>query len=397
VPARGINRTSAGPAHCLGKASLDSGAAQALPRSNPDLKASRASPQQVIEGRLAFLCWETLMRMHLLLAGAFSVLAAPAAARDGSPYVAIEGGVMFPKSQEGDVFMDFDTSQSPPTVGIDSMPDGPAPDVFRLGTKTGYDIDLIGGYDFGLFRLEGELSQKRAGLDQLEVSDDFLAFLNSSLNRPDVDVAPEPVETLPALTADDFRLDGNVRVRSAMVNGLLDFGNEDGLSFYVGGGAGRASVKLGDVSDSAWAFQGIAGVRLAVSRNIDLGLKYRYFSTGRVDLADETGVEFLGNPQTVVPVGSSVPVVVTTNGVAFANFNERFQSHSLLATLTFNFGGRSQSAPPPLPASPPPREPLPPPPPPAMQTCPDGSVIRASDICRVVPPPPQVRPQGERG
>ena len=35
-----------------------------------------------------------------------------------------------------------------------------------------------------------------------------------------------------------------VNTTSAMLNGLLDFGNEDGLSGYIGGGVGFADVKL---------------------------------------------------------------------------------------------------------------------------------------------------------
>jgi len=42
--------------------------------------------------------------------------------------------------------------------------------------------------------------------------------------------------------------------------------------------------------------------------------------------------------------------------------------------------------------------PAPPPPPPATQTCPDGSVILATDVCPAAPlPPPPPPPSGERG
>ena len=41
--------------------------------------------------------------------------------------------------------------------------------------------------------------------------------------------------------------------------------------------------------------------------------------------------------------------------------------------------------------------PAPPPPPPATQTCPDGSVILASDVCPVIAPPPPPAPMPERG
>jgi outer membrane immunogenic protein len=52
-------------------------------------------------------------------------------------------------------------------------------------------------------------------------------------------------------------------------------------------------------------------------------------------------------------------------------------------------GSRVEAAPPPPP---------PPPPPPATQTCPDGSVIAATDTCPPPPPPPPPpATQGERG
>jgi outer membrane protein OmpA-like peptidoglycan-associated protein len=78
-------------------------------------------------------------------------------------------------------------------------------------------------------------------------------------------------------------IDGDVRVLSAMINGMLDFGEDGDWNGYVGGGVGLASVKyhidetdpnLGD-SDGTFAWQVIAGVRKAVSSNIELGLKYR--------------------------------------------------------------------------------------------------------------------------
>ena len=52
----------------------------------------------------------------------------------------------------------------------------------------------------------------------------------------------------------------------------------------------------------------------------------------------------------------------------------------------------------PAPVEPAPPPPPPPPPPPATQTCPDGSVILATDTCPVPPPPPPPPPPApERG
>ena len=63
------------------------------------------------------------------------------------------------------------------------------------------------------------------------------------------------------------------------------------------------------------------------------------------------------------------------------------------ATLTFSPPKRVAEALPPPPPPPPP-----PAPPPATQTCPDGSVILATDACPAPPPPPPPPPpEPERG
>ena len=332
------------------------------------------------------------MYKYLLAAVAVAAVASPAAARDGSGYVGVEGGIMFPKDQDADLFVDYTTTQTPATPVVVGPADTTFSNTFGIDYKKGYDVDAIAGYDFGMFRVEGELGYKRAKLNDLEIDSTDLAAINTALNRPDRDVAPDPVDPLPALVATDVDLGGHVSVLSGMINALLDFGNEDGLSFYGGGGFGRARVKSLGQSDSAWAWQGIAGVRYALSRNIDFGLKYRYFSTGKLDMSDDTGFALSGNPETVLPVGATAPVVVTTNATAFTNFEQKFRSHSLMASLIFNFGG-AEAAPPPPPPPPPPA-----PPPPATQTCPDGTVILATEACPAPPPPPPPPPPApERG
>jgi opacity protein-like surface antigen len=329
------------------------------------------------------------MRKFLLLSAAgLAVVASPAFARDGSAYVGIEGGVLLPKDNDADVDVEYTTVNSP--TGVVGTPAGPANTTFgeaiALDYKTGYDIDAIGGYDFGMFRLEGELGYKRASLDDLEFDSGFLTSLNTALNRP---AGPGDVGTLAPLVDSDFDLDGHVSVLSGMLNGLVDFGNEDGVSFFAGGGFGRARVKLAGESDSAWAWQLLAGLRFAISPNIDLGLKYRYFRTGNLDFVDDTGLAFAGNGNAITVGGT--PVVQTTSAVAFADFSQKFSSHSLLASLVFNFGAPA-AAPEPVLAPPPP-----PPAAPATQTCPDGSVILATSSCPVPPPPPPPPAPTERG
>ncbi|HEX2623968.1 MAG TPA: outer membrane beta-barrel protein [Sphingomicrobium sp.] len=284
------------------------------------------------------------MRKILLAAVAATAIATPAMARDGSPYLGIEGGALFARDLNFDYDYSFDDGEviTPAfgTLGIDH--------------KTGTDLDIIGGYDFGAFRAELELGRKRASHDSYNVVDSELGTFSGEGS-------------------------GRTRVFSIMGNLLGDFGDENGLSFYGGAGIGIAKGKVtvdvpadladetGESSvsakDSHLAWQLIAGLRYAVTPNVDVGLKYRYF---RAKFGDE-------------------------------DIDTKFRSHSLLASLIFNFGAPAVAevvAPPPPPPAP---EPMPEPAPaPATQTCPDGTVITMDAVCPAPPPPPPP-PAGERG
>jgi hypothetical protein len=85
---------------------------------------------------------------------------------------------------------------------------------------------------------------------------------------------------------------------------------------------------------------------------------------------------------------SKVKLQDATNPAAVESLDGRFRSHSILASLLFNLGAKPEPVAEPVAPPPPP----PPPPPPATQTCPDGSVILATDACPVPPPPPPPPP-----
>jgi hypothetical protein len=71
---------------------------------------------------------------------------------------------------------------------------------------------------------------------------------------------------------------------------------------------------------------------------------------------------------------------------------DQFKVYPVLQlTLGYLFGGPREAA-----YVAPAVAPPPPPAPPATQTCPDGSVVLATDICPAPPPPPPP-PGGERG
>ncbi len=283
------------------------------------------------------------MHKYLLAAVAAGAIASPAVAADNAGYIGIEGGILFPQDMNVDGEFLFDDAES-----TDFLED----DIADIEFKRGIDLDLIGGYDFGMFRLEAELGYKRAKADDVEFDQDFL-------------------DAIGAVGDDDVDISGKVTVQSLMGNALLDFGDPNGFGAYVGGGFGRARVKAFGDKDSAWAWQLIAGVRTAVSENIDVGLKYRYFRTGRLNFVEDFD---------------------EVDGAGFIGARERFKSHSLLLSLIFNFAAPSAPLPPPPPPPPPPPEA------PATQTCPDGSVILATDMCPLPPPPPPPPPpEPERG
>src|SRR6478672_9857504 len=138
------------------------------------------------------------MRTYLLAAVATAALfSSPASARDGSGYVGLEGGVTFPQSRNGNftaVFMQ--SSQSPAAgtaatsgtgrVGTLGAPFTtlPAPIVGNGHTsyKVGMDVDGILGWDFGMFRLEGEVAYKRSRLKSFHVDSAFGNAVAAGLN-----------------------------------------------------------------------------------------------------------------------------------------------------------------------------------------------------------------------
>src|SRR3990170_5244135 len=158
-----------------------------------------------------------MRKLAIGMALASTMLATPAVARDGSLYAGIEGGLMLVEDFNLDYEDDGTTVDDPSEI----------PDALIVSHKTGLDVDGIVGYDFGLVRVEGELGYKRASIDEMEVS----PFISGE--------GP----------GDHFDADGRMSIISAMANLLIDFGDADGLSGYVGPGAGIARVKYNADSD----------------------------------------------------------------------------------------------------------------------------------------------------
>ena len=279
--------------------------------------------------------------------------ATPVYAADGSAYAGVEGGVLLPRNLSGDIAVTYPSTAKP--QGRVSYNDG-----VRIKAGTGYDVDAIAGYDFGMFRVEGELGYKHSHLSGLRLSSQLLTDLSSASG------------TTPVLTNGAIDLDTpRATALSGMINGLVDFGADAGIGGYIGAGVGEAHVKRLTDGDTALAWQLIAGVLMPIAANVDAGIKYRYFTTGRLHFDGEFDFGAAEFPYTTAA---------------------KFRSHSLLASVIFNFGGRAvEAAPPPPPPPPPPLAA------PATQTCPDGSVILATAACPPPAPPPPPPAPVERG
>ncbi|QDM40908.1 MULTISPECIES: OmpA family protein [Bacteria] len=259
-----------------------------------------------------------MRKLVIGLALASTAIASPSLARDGAWYVELDGGPMIVEDIDLDI--------------------GAAPNAVRVDHHKGYDFGGIVGYDFGFVRLEAEGSYRAADISTLTVG-----------STP---IAAGPGRTF---TNTSIGSDGDSSALSFMVNALADFGPDDGLQGFVGGGVGVARTKFDGVSgqrsgagflddsDSGFAWQLLAGVRAPLTETIDVGLKYRFFNTAELDMVDSAGRDVSG----------------------------KWRSHSLLGTIGFNFGGA----------------------PAPMQTCWDGTQLPMDATCParpapVTPPPP---------
>jgi len=268
-----------------------------------------------------------MRKLAIVVALSSTAIATPALARDGAWYVGGDFGAMIVE----DVEMDVD--------GVDNA--------LVIDHDYGFDGAGFVGYDLGAFRLEAEVAYKRARLDELE----------ALIGLPG-DARPGQGLGLAIREAG-----GNTTALSFMINGMLDFGDDDGVSGFLGGGVGVARVSFNnqrvfsnqdaflDDSDTRFAWQVVAGLRQAISENVDVTVRYRFFNVPSLEMVGFGGREF----------------------------STRFRSHSVLGGLTFNFGAPDVV------------EPLPQPiPVPVVVNCPDGTTVTPPATCPVPVPVPVV-------
>ncbi|NNC52476.1 MAG: porin family protein, partial [Erythrobacter sp.] len=219
------------------------------------------------------------------MAMASTALASPALAKEDAWYIGAEFGPMIVE----DLDLDVDAGTDEIVVGAD----------------TGYDVGGYVGYDFGAFRLEAEVSYRDADIEDALIGTTGIASgLGPNGRTP----------------SGSYVADGGIDALSFMLNGLFDFGSDDGIQAYAGAGIGvaRTNVEMAvnvngpsiDDSSSDLAWQLLAGVRAPLTDNIDVGLRYRMFTAEDVALVDLGGRDLDG----------------------------KLRTHSLMGTLSYNFG-----------------------------------------------------------
>jgi len=221
------------------------------------------------------------MKKALLASAAIAALVSfSGAASAAGPYVTAFGGINL--LQDSDIDLTF--------------PGSPGETV-QTTFKRGYGVGAAGGFAFDNgVRLEGEVAYRRNSFDRVQDSSGSSSDLN-----------------------------GNTTALSFMANAWYDIPTGQIWRPFIGGGIGVARLKASasesdgsqvfDDSDTVFAYQAGAGIKVQVTPKIEITGQYRYFATGKAnfDLSASSGA----------PPGSS------------AEFG--YNSHSILIGVVYNF------------------------------------------------------------
>ena len=165
----------------------------------------------------------------------------------------------------------------------------------RVEFDPGINIGGTCGYDFGVVRLEGEMSYKHS-----------------------------TIKTITDQTAGNHvrNPNGDLEVLAFMFNGFIDLHNNSQFTPYLGGGVGFAAMNLSDTygittsggtskmtllygagNDTVFAYQVGAGLDIALNRRLSLDIGYRYFGSSRAnfnsDLAISSSMRYVSHTSTL--------------------------------------------------------------------------------------------------
>jgi len=151
----------------------------------------------------------------------------------------------------------------------------------RIEFDSSINFGGAGGFDFGFFRIEGELSYKNGEMSSITEKISQIRFAN---------------------------VDGRVGAYAMMFNTFLDLHNPSYITPYIGGGIGFATLHLSETfgtdtntgirtrlyasdNDSVFAYQAGAGLEIALTERSSLDIGYRYFGTAKTKFNRNTFTE----------------------------------------------------------------------------------------------------------
>jgi outer membrane protein OmpA-like peptidoglycan-associated protein len=147
--------------------------------------------------------------------------------------------------------------------------------------------------------------------------------------------------------------DGDVHAWTAMANLFYDFNRGGTVEPYLGVGVGAARINntvtdagitLGD-NDTVLAYQGLAGLAIGLTDQLDLDIGYRYLQADGANYSLDDG--------------------------SGRNFDADYSHSAVTVGLRYQFAAPTPPPPPPPPPAPPP----PPPPPPPVAACPTSDFV----------------------
>jgi opacity protein-like surface antigen len=140
-------------------------------------------------------------------------------------------------------------------------------DYGTLQYKPGFAIGIAGGYNFGMFRVEGEIGYQKNGIDTRSNCSGGTCVWRSISS-------------------------GDITALSFLINGYFDFVNSSPFTPYISAGIGTANLdyKIENWSDYdvVFAYQVGVGVAYAINKHFAVDLKYRFFATEELKTTIET-------------------------------------------------------------------------------------------------------------
>lgn len=162
------------------------------------------------------------------------------------------------------------------TFLLDSDKYGDSVIKMELDFDPGFNLGLTGGYNWKMFRMEGEVQYQKNNIDSFKVC-------------------------YGSTCASDVSSSGDVTIFSFLANVYLDFVNKTAFTPYITAGIGLATVEvndfevagwqMGDSDDTVFAYQIGTGIAYAINEKFTIDLKYRYHDITELDF-DGVEIDF---------------------------------------------------------------------------------------------------------